>query len=128
MESSESEDAILSVAAEEPPAPTPASAAPVSLAAAVPVPVPVPLAGPVSVVAPAELHAAQPLLVQAAHIILVRRPQTAQQGLWPWIEEASKRLHRNTLVIALANKLVRIAWAVLARGTDYQPKHLGRAG
>ena len=65
------------------------------------------------------------LLVQAAHIILVRRPQTAQQGLWPWIEEASKRLHRNTLVIALANKLARIAWAVLARGTDYRSKGFG---
>lgn len=66
------------------------------------------------------------LLVQAAHIILVRRPATARQGLWPWIEAASKRLHRNTLVIALANKLARIAWAVLARGVDYQPKQLGR--
>ena len=62
------------------------------------------------------------LLVQAAHIILVRRPKSAQIGLWPWIEAASKRLHRNVLIIALANKLARIAWAVLARGTVYQPK------
>lgn len=62
------------------------------------------------------------LLVQAAHIILVRRPKTAEKGLWPWIEAASKRLHRNVLIIALANKLARIAWAVLARGTVYQPK------
>ena len=36
--------------------------------------------------------------------------------------KASKRLaHRNLLAIALANKLARIAWAVLARGRDYQP-------
>jgi transposase len=41
------------------------------------------------------------------------------QGLWPWIEQASKRLHRT---IALANKLARIAWAVLARGGTYQPR------
>lgn len=67
------------------------------------------------------------LLVQAAHIILMRQPQTARQGLWPWIEAESKRLHRNTLVIALANKLARIAWAVLTRGVDYQPRQLGRA-
>ena len=67
------------------------------------------------------------LLVQAAHIILVRRPQSARPGLWDWIERASKRLHRNILVIALANKLARIAWAVLARGMAYQPKPLGRA-
>ena len=43
-------------------------------------------------------------------------------GLWPWIERASKRLHRNMLAIALANKLARIAWAVLARGHAYQPR------
>jgi len=39
---------------------------------------------------------------------------------WPWIEQAAKRLHRNMLAIALANKLARIAWAVLARGHAYQ--------
>ena len=44
-------------------------------------------------------------------------------GLWPWIERAAKRLaHRNLLAIALANKLARIAWAVLARGRDYEPR------
>ena len=56
------------------------------------------------------------LFVQAAHIVLVRRPHAARLGLWPWIETAGRRLHRNMLVIALANKLARIAWAVLARG------------
>jgi hypothetical protein len=30
----------------------------------------------------------------AAHVVLERRPRTAMQGLWPWIEQASKRLHR----------------------------------
>ena len=44
------------------------------------------------------------------------------RSLWPWIEQASKRLHRNMLAIALANKLARIAWAVLARGRAYQPR------
>jgi transposase len=62
------------------------------------------------------------LFVQAAHVVLERRPRTARQGLWPWIEQASKRLHRNMLAIALANKLARIAWAVLARGHAYQPR------
>jgi transposase len=60
--------------------------------------------------------------VQAAHVVLVRQPNAAMRGLWPWIERASKRLHRNMLAIALANKLARIAWAVLARGSDYQPR------
>jgi transposase len=62
------------------------------------------------------------LLVQAAHIVLARRPHAARQGLWPWIEAASKRMHRNMVAIALANKLARIAWAVLARGRAYQPR------
>jgi transposase len=37
-----------------------------------------------------------------------------QSPLWPWIEQASKRLHGNMLAIALANKLAHMAWAVLA--------------
>jgi hypothetical protein len=41
---------------------------------------------------------------------------TARRGVWPWIEQASRQLHRNMLATALANKLARIAWAVLARG------------
>ena len=61
------------------------------------------------------------LFVQAAHVVLARRPNAAMRGLWPWIEQASRRLHRNMLAIALANKLARIAWAVLARGRAYQP-------
>jgi transposase len=62
------------------------------------------------------------LFMQAAHVVLVRRPGTAMRRLWPWIVRTSKRLHRNMLVVALANKLARIAWAVLARGHAYQPR------
>lgn len=67
------------------------------------------------------------LFVQAAHVILARRPSAAMRGLWPWIAQASKRLHRNMLAIALANKLARIAWAVLARGHEYQPRIMPHA-
>jgi len=67
------------------------------------------------------------LFVQAAHVILARRPSAAMRGLWPWIAQASKRLHRNMLAIALANKLARIAWAVLARGREYQPRIMPHA-
>jgi transposase len=63
------------------------------------------------------------LFVQAAHVVIERRPAAAMRTLWPWIHRASKRLvHRNLLAIALANKLARIAWAVLARGHDYEPR------
>lgn len=67
------------------------------------------------------------LFVQAAHVVLVRRPKAAMQGLWRWIEQASKRLHRNMLAIALANKLARIAWAVLAGGRDYRARVIANA-
>jgi transposase len=67
------------------------------------------------------------LFVQAAHVILARRPAAAMRGLWPWIEQASKRLHRNMLAIALANKLARIVWAVLARGREYQARIMPQA-
>lgn len=67
------------------------------------------------------------LFVQAAHVVLARRPSAAMRGLWPWIEQASKRLHRNMLAIALANKLARIAWAVLARGHEYQARIVSHA-
>jgi transposase len=63
------------------------------------------------------------LFVQAAHVVLERWPAAAMRALWPWIEHVSRRLaHRNLLAIALANKLARIAWAVLARGKDYEPR------
>ena len=41
-------------------------------------------------------------------------------GLKSWIEAASKRLHRNVLAIALANKLACIAWAVLHKGRAFE--------
>ena len=41
-------------------------------------------------------------------------------GLKSWIEAAKKRLHHNVLAIALANKLARIAWAVLDKGRAFE--------
>lgn len=40
-------------------------------------------------------------------------------GLKCWIEAAKKPLHHNVLAIALANKLARIAWAVLNKGRAF---------
>jgi transposase len=58
------------------------------------------------------------LFVQAAWVVLVRvRPENWERyGLKSWIEAAQERLHHNVLAIALANKLARIAWAVLTKG------------
>jgi len=53
------------------------------------------------------------LFVQAAHIILMRPKNWERFSFGPWLKEASTRLHRNKLAVALANKLARIAWSVL---------------
>jgi transposase len=60
------------------------------------------------------------LFVQAAWAVLVRPQSWERHGLKPWIEAAKRRLHHNVLAIALANKLARIAWAVLAKGRDFE--------
>ena len=60
------------------------------------------------------------LFVQAAWVVLIKPNSWARHGLKPWIEAAKKRLHRNVLAIALANKLARIAWAVLAHGRSFE--------
>src|ERR1700723_3739901 len=60
------------------------------------------------------------LFVQAAWVVLVRIKNWERYGLKSWIEAAKRRLHRNVLAIALANKLARIAWAVLAKGRAFE--------
>jgi len=45
--------------------------------------------------------------VQAAWVVLIKPKSWERHGLKPWIEAAKKRLHRNVLAIALANKLAR---------------------
>jgi hypothetical protein len=37
-----------------------------------------------------------------------------------WLKAQSSRAHRCKVIVALANKLARIAWAVLASGKPYQ--------
>lgn len=39
-----------------------------------------------------------------------------------WARGLLQRAHKNVVVVALANKLARIAWAVLARGCVYDPQ------
>jgi transposase len=67
------------------------------------------------------------LFVQAAWVVLVRIKDWDRYGLKAWIDAAKKRLHRNVLAIALANKLARIAWGVLARDRGFEASLLDRA-
>jgi transposase len=60
------------------------------------------------------------LFIQGAHAVL---QQSAKQtsGLKAWLEQLLARTHPNVAAVALANKLARIAWAVLAKGERYRP-------
>jgi transposase len=62
------------------------------------------------------------LFVQAAWVVLVKigPKRWGRYGLQSWIEAGKKRLHHNVLAIALANKLARIAWAVLHKGRAFE--------
>jgi len=60
------------------------------------------------------------LFVQAAWVVLIKPKSWERYGLKPWLEAARKRLHHNVLAIALANKLARIAWSVLARDRGFE--------
>src|SRR3954468_23608834 len=44
---------------------------------------------------------------------------TRDTPLARWVRGLLARTHKNVVVVALANKLARIAWAVLAHGTAY---------
>ena len=59
------------------------------------------------------------LLVQAAHVLLMRPQNWEKFGFGEWLTNAAARMHRNKLAIALANKLARIAWSVLNTGKAF---------
>jgi transposase len=67
------------------------------------------------------------LFVQAAWVVLIRPKSWERHGLKPWLEAARKRLHRNVLAIALANKLARIAWSILAHGRNFEARRIDEA-
>ena len=67
------------------------------------------------------------LFVQAAWVVLIRSKNWQRYRLKPWIEAAKRRLHRNVLAIALANKLARIAWSVLADGRNFEASKVAEA-
>ena len=67
------------------------------------------------------------LFVQAAWVVLIKPMSWERYGLKHWIEAVRKRLHRNVLAIALANKPARIAWGVLAGSRTFEASKLQTA-
>jgi hypothetical protein len=46
----------------------------------------------------------------------------AFEPLIQWAEKVAARRGKNKAIVALAHKLARIAWVVLARQEDYRPR------
>ena len=59
------------------------------------------------------------MLIHGARAVLFR-VQYDTAGLGQWVHRLAQRAPRNKVVVAIANKRARIAWAVLASGQDYR--------
>jgi transposase len=59
------------------------------------------------------------LLIHGARSVLTH---TKEPG--PWIEQLKKRRHPNVVIVALANKMARTIWAVLAHDRQYQKDYV----
>jgi len=65
------------------------------------------------------------MLIHGARAVLFRvKYDTA--GFGQWVHRLAQRAPRNK-VVAIANKLARIAWAVLSGGRDYRHQPLQSA-
>jgi len=62
------------------------------------------------------------LFIQGARAVLLRPASWVKHSFGSWLTAATRRLHRNVLAVALANKLARIAWTVLAQGRRYEAR------
>ena len=63
------------------------------------------------------------LLIHGARAA-IRTAKHKEDRLSQWVTALAQRSHPNVAAAALANKTARIAWAMLRKGTDYQPNHL----
>jgi len=66
------------------------------------------------------------LFVQCARAVLQQKTKQAP-GLKVWLEKMTSHTHRHVAAVALANKLARMAWAVLATGEAYRAPLLAAA-
>ena len=59
------------------------------------------------------IHGARSVVSQAKH---------KDDRLSRWMTELAERRHPNVAAVALANKTVRMAWAMMTSGSDYDPE------
>src|SRR5262245_5415739 len=66
------------------------------------------------------------ILVVGAHAVLRRARLHPEK--YPWLTALLTRRPFKIVAVALANKMARIAWALLAKGGTYRPPQLAAAG
>ena len=59
------------------------------------------------------------LFVQGARSVLQHR-NNQPAAVRNWLAQLSARAHQNVVIVALANKLLRMAWAVLSKNETYR--------
>ena len=65
------------------------------------------------------------ILVVGAHSVLRRAKQNPEK--YPWLTQLLARRPFKVVAIALANKMARVAWALLASGGRYRAPRLAAA-
>ncbi|HEV2444845.1 MAG TPA: IS110 family transposase [Candidatus Sulfopaludibacter sp.] len=63
------------------------------------------------------------LLVSGAMAVIRHANSPASKGATAWLRQLLHRRPRKLAAVALANKMARIAWALMTRGEDYHPAH-----
>jgi transposase len=66
------------------------------------------------------------LFLQGARSVVQQRNKQSP-GLSSWLAQLLGRTHQNVVIVALANKLVRMAWAVLCKNERYRAPVLAAA-
>jgi transposase len=60
------------------------------------------------------------LFVQGAQTVLLRKEKQSA-GLSTWLIDITSRKRKQVATVAMANKMARMAWAVLSKGEAYRP-------
>jgi transposase len=61
------------------------------------------------------------LFIHGARAVL--KHMNPKRAMTPWLKELIGRRHRNVVIVALANKLSRIAWALMSKGERYEEQY-----
>lgn len=59
------------------------------------------------------------LLIHGARSVYMHMNRE-RHALGRWLDDLQNRAHKNVVVVALANKIARISWAIMAKGTVYR--------